>query len=37
MITINAHETADKVIIPVQTQYLAAKSMGQLMQTIAKM
>ena len=36
MITINALATADKVIIPVQTQYLAAKSMGQLMQTIAK-
>lgn len=36
MITINALATADKVIIPVQTQYLAAKSMGQLMQTVSK-
>ena len=36
MITINALATSDKVIIPVQTQYLAAKSMGQLMQTVSK-
>lgn len=36
MITLNALATADKVIIPVQTQYLAAKSMGQLMQTVSK-
>lgn len=36
MITINALASADKVIIPVQTQYLAAKSMGQLMETISK-
>jgi len=36
MITINALAAANKVIIPVQTQYLAAKSMGQLMQTISK-
>jgi chromosome partitioning protein len=35
MITINALASADKVIIPVQTQFLAAKGMGQFLQTIA--
>ena len=37
MITLNALACADKVIIPVQTQYLAAKAMGQLLGTISKM
>ena len=36
MITLNALACADKVIIPVQTQYLAAKAMGQLLGTISK-
>lgn len=36
MITINALACADKVIIPVQTQYLAAKGMSQLLQTVSK-
>ncbi len=36
MITINALACADKVIIPVQTQFLAAKGMGQFLHTIAK-
>lgn len=36
MITINALACANKVIIPVQTQYLAAKNMGQLLKTISK-
>lgn len=36
MITINALAAADKVIIPVQAQYLPAKGMSQLVQTIAK-
>lgn len=31
MITLNVLSCADKVIIPVQTQYLAAKAMGQLL------
>ena len=35
MITLNALSCADKVIIPVQTQYLAAKAMGQLLGTVA--
>ena len=35
MITINALASADKVIISVQTQFLAAKGMGQFLQTIA--
>lgn len=35
MITINALASADKVIIPVQTQFLAAKGTGQFLQTIA--
>lgn len=36
MITINALASADKVIIPVQTQYLAAKGMRQLLSTVTK-
>lgn len=36
MITLNALSCANKVIIPVQTQYLAAKAMGQLLGTIAR-
>lgn len=35
MITLNALSCADKVIIPVQTQYLAAKAMGQLLGTVS--
>ena len=36
MITLNALTAADSVIIPVQAQYLPAKGMTQLMQTISK-
>ena len=36
MITINALTAADSVIIPVQAQYLPAKGMTQLLQTISK-
>lgn len=36
MITINALASADSVIIPVQAQYLAAKGMGHLLQTVSK-
>ena len=36
MIPINALAASDKVIIPVQTQYLAAKNMAQLLNTISK-
>lgn len=36
MITINALAAADKVIIPVQAQYLPAKGMTQLVNTIGK-
>lgn len=36
MITINALSAADSVIIPVQAQYLPAKGMTQLVQTISK-
>lgn len=36
MITINALAAADSVIIPVQAQYLSAKGMSQLVQTISK-
>lgn len=36
MITINSLASADKVIIPVQTQFLAAKGMGHLLKTVAK-
>ncbi|MEG1142037.1 MAG: AAA family ATPase [Clostridia bacterium] len=36
MITLNVLASADKVIIPVQPQYLAAKGMGYLLTTIKK-
>ena len=36
MITINALSAADSVLIPVQAQYLPAKGMNQLVQTINK-
>ena len=36
MITINALNAADSVIIPVQAQYLPAKGMTQLLQTISR-
>ena len=36
MITINALACSDKVIIPVQAEYLAAKGTGQLLKTIKK-
>lgn len=36
MLTINALAAADSVIIPVQTQYLSAKGLEQLLQTINK-
>lgn len=36
MITLNALTAADSVIVPVQAQYLPAKGMTQLLQTIAK-
>lgn len=36
MITINALTAADKVIIPVQAQYLPAKGMTQLLKTISR-
>lgn len=36
MITINALACADKVIIPVQSQFLAAKGMSQLLRTVTK-
>lgn len=36
MITINALACADKVIIPVQSQFLATKGMGHLLQTVVK-
>ena len=36
MITLNALSCADKVIIPVQTQYLAAKAMTQLLGTVGR-
>lgn len=35
MITVNALTSADKVIISVQTQYLAVKNMGHLLKTIS--
>ena len=35
MITLNALTAADSVVIPVQAQYLPAKGMTQLLQTIA--
>ena len=36
MITVNALSSADSVIIPVQAQFISAKGMQQLVQTIAK-
>ena len=36
MITTNALASADQVIIPVQSQYLSAKGMGNLLKTISK-
>lgn len=36
MLTINALAAADSVLIPVQAQYLSAKGLEQLLQTIAK-
>ena len=36
MLTINALAAADSVLIPVQAQYLPAKGMEQLLQTVAK-
>ena len=36
MLTTNALSTADEVIIPVQSQYLSAKGMGNLLKTISK-
>lgn len=36
MITINALACSDKVIVPVQAEYLAAKGMGQLLKTIMR-
>ena len=36
MLTINALAVADSVLIPVQAQYLSAKGLEQLLQTIAK-
>lgn len=36
MVTLNALSCADKVIIPVQTQYLAAKAMTQLLGTVGR-
>lgn len=36
MITINALASSDKVIIPVESQFLAAKGMGQLLRTVSK-
>jgi chromosome partitioning protein len=35
MITVNALSSADKVVIPVQAQYLAAKGMGHLLKTVS--
>ena len=36
MITINALACSDKIIIPVQGEYLAAKGMGHLVQTVKR-
>ncbi len=36
MLTVNALATADQVLIPVQAQYLSAKGLEQLLQTISK-
>lgn len=36
MLTINALSAADEVLIPVQAQFLPAKGMTQLLQTVSK-
>ncbi len=36
MLTVNALAAADQVLIPVQSQYLSAKGLEQLLQTISK-
>ena len=36
MLTVNALAAADNVLIPVQAQYLSAKGLGQLLQTVNK-
>lgn len=36
MLTVNALSAADEVLIPVQTQYLPAKGMTKLLQTVTK-
>ena len=36
MLTVNALATADSVLIPVQAQYLSAKGLEQLLQTVSK-
>ncbi len=36
MLTINALACSDKIIIPVQSQYFAAKGMGHLLKTVSK-
>ena len=36
MLTINALATSDRVLIPVQAQYLSAKGLEQLLQTVSK-
>ena len=36
MLTINALASSDKVIIPVQSQYLAAKGLGHLLKTVGR-
>ena len=36
MLTVNTLAAADGVIIPVQAQYLSAKGMEQLLQTVGK-
>ena len=36
MLTVNALSAADEVLIPVQTQYLPAKGMTKLLQTVGK-
>lgn len=36
MLTVNALSAADEVLIPVQTQYLPAKGMTKLLQTVNK-
>lgn len=36
MLTINALACSDKIVIPVQSQYLAAKGMGHLLKTVSR-